>query len=266
MSPLSTRRQIEGTLLTVAEMLRHREEIDALHVLNLAEIDLDYIYNDNWNGGTEVWKAHLRIPIKMYVSIEKSVKKLVEVIDNDVSTVLGEDTGIWLNVEIGPQKVPPKNFKSPDGIISTRTKSAVLDELRARKTVWYGDVNEVEFLNEIFDLTSMPSSDSRFEDAEGDIWQHCINNDDWPLDWIFDDERFSLYTLNQDKFLKFISKVLNPTVRKDAIEQAQLAEAFNGHLKHELRWFPTSWLIALAVSAGLLMSNSGRRTGSRLIR
>lgn len=233
MSPLSTRRQIESALLTVAEMLRHKDELNALRILNLAEVDLVHISNDNWNGGTEIWKACLRLPIHMFVSIEKNVKHLVEVIDNNISIVLGKDARIWLDVEIGPQIVPPKNFESPDGTIRTNTQAAVLDELRARKTVWYGDVNEVDFLNEIFDLDSMPSFDSRFENAEGDIWQHCINNDDWPLDWIFDDVRFSLYTLDQETFLQFISKVLNPTVRNDATEQAQLAAAFNGHLKRD---------------------------------
>ena len=114
-----------------------------------------------------------------------------------------------------------------------RPGAAILDELRAKETIWYGDLHEVDFLNGIFDLASMPSSDSRFETAEGDIWQHRINNDDWPLDWIFGDSRFSLYTLDQETFLKFISEVLNPAVRRDVSEQAQLAATFNGHLKRD---------------------------------
>ncbi len=233
MTPLSTRRYIEGALPTVAEMLRLKKEVDALRVLTLAEVDLDHVGYDNWNGGTEIWTAHLRIAVDIFVSIEDEVERLVEVIDKNISTVLGKDTGFWLNVEIGPKTLPPPNFKSPDGTISTKTRAAILDEMRARETIWYGGVNEVDFLNGIFDLASLPSFDSRLETAECDIWQHRVNNDDWPLDWIFVDSRFSLYELDQETFLKFISEVLNPAVRKDASEQAQLAAAFNGHLKRD---------------------------------
>ena len=233
MTPLSTRRQIEGTLPTVAEMLRLKNEVDALRVLTLAEVDLDQVGYDNWNGGTELWTARLRIPVDIFVSIEDKVERLIEVIDKNTSTVLGKDTGFWLNVEIGPQTLAPPNFKSPDGTISPKTRAAVLDELRAKETIWYGEANEVDFLNGIFDLASMPSFDSRFETAEGDIWQHRINNDDWPLDWLFGDSRFSLYDLDQETFLRFITEVLNPAIRKDPSEQTLLAAAFNGHLKRD---------------------------------
>ena len=93
MTPLSTRRHIEGTFPTVAEMLRLKNEADALRVLTLAEVDLDRVGHDNWNGGTELWTAHLRIPVDIFVSIEDNVERLVEVIDKNISTVLGKDTG-----------------------------------------------------------------------------------------------------------------------------------------------------------------------------
>lgn len=233
MIPLSTRRQIEGALPTVVEMLRLKGEVDALRVLTLGEVNLEKVDYDNWNGGTEIWAAHLRVPVDIFVSIEEDVKRLVEVIDKNISAVIGKDTGFWLNVEMGPKLFAQSDFEIPDGTIGSKTRAAILDELRARETIWFGGVNEVDFLNRIFDLASMPSSDSRFETAEGDIWQHCISNDDWPLDWIFGDSRFSLYELDQETFLKFIVEVLNPVVRKDALEQVQLATAFNGHLKRD---------------------------------
>ena len=85
-------------------------------------------------------------------------------------------------------------------------------------------------ISRIYDLTTMPSRDSRYETAEGDIWQHCINNDDWPLDWIYSDPRFRLYATDQETLLKFICEVVHPIVRTDAEEQAALVQAFNGHL------------------------------------
>ncbi len=233
MTPLSTRRHIESALSTVAEMLRLKNEVKALRVMTLAEVELDEVSYDNRNGGTGIWTAHLRIPVDLFVSIENEVDCLVKVIDEHISTVLGRNTAFCLNVEIGPKTIPSPNFKSPDGNISANTRAAILDEMRAKETIWYGDVNEVDFLNRIFQLTELPSCDSRFETAEDEIRQHRINDVDWSLDWIFVDSRFSLYELDQETFLKFISEILNPTVREDYSEQTQLAAAFNRHLKRD---------------------------------
>ena len=233
MSNLSTRRQIEGALPTAVEMLRHKHEVDALRILSVAEIDLVQTDYDNWNGGTEIWTAYLRIPVAVFVTIEDVREQLAGVIDSNLSTVLGKDVGFWVNVEINPRKTLLPGTKSPDGKLSVQTRAAVLDEMRARKTVWHGELNVIDFLSRIFDLQSMPSFDSRFDTAAGDIWQHCINNDDWDIDWIFGDNRFRIYEIEQENFLAFIVEVLNPIVRKDAVEQSQLAAAFNGHLKRD---------------------------------
>ena len=55
---------------------------------------------------------------------------------------------------------------------------------------YYGRLSELEFLKRLYPLEQMPSSDPRFMNAEGDIWQHTVNNDDYPFCWIFDDDRF----------------------------------------------------------------------------
>ena len=39
---------------------------------------------------------------------------------------------------------------------------------------------EIEFLNRLYNLKLMKSHDSRFSNAEEDIWQHTINNQDYP--------------------------------------------------------------------------------------
>ncbi len=230
---LSTRREIEGALPTVAELLRRKEEADALRVLSQAEIELLETGHDNWNGGTELWTAYLRVPVGVFVPIEDQRDSLCQTISKNLETVIGKDAGFWVSVEIAPRRAAAPGAKTPDGRISDRTRAAVLDEMRARRTVWFGALDEIGFLSRIFDLTTMRSHDSRFETAEGDIWQHCINNDDWDLDWVFSDRRFRLYAVEQETFLKFIAEVLHPIVRTDAAEQAQLAAAFNGHLRRD---------------------------------
>ena len=233
MNHLSTRRQIEGALPTAAELVRLKSEVHALRILTLADIELVETGYDNWNGGTEIWTAYLRVPVGEFVAVEEQSEHIAQIIGANIDAVLGKDVGFWVNVEIRPQRTLPPGSKTPDGTIADKTRAAVLDEMRARETVWYGALSEVDFLNRIFDLATMPSFDSRFDTAERDIWQHCINNDDWPLDWIFTDSRFRLYSVDQEKFLNFICEVLNPIVRKDPAEQQQLAVAFNGHLRRD---------------------------------
>jgi hypothetical protein len=95
----------------------------------------------------------------------------------------------------------------------------------------------VEFLSRIFDLQSLPSWDTRCKDAAGDIWQHCINNDDWLPDWVFSDSRFKLLDGPADTFLSFLCEIVNPVVRPDRDEALKLVMHFNDQLR------PTGWEI-----------------------
>lgn len=85
---------------------------------------------------------------------------------------------------------------------------------------WSGELDEVEFLNRLYDLGSMPSTDSRFENAEGDIWQHRINNLDWDDNWVFADDRLQLQNGPDEIFLQFLAEIVHPVVREDR-EQAK---------------------------------------------
>lgn len=77
----------------------------------------------------------------------------------------------------------------------------------------YGRLSELDFLSRLYNLESMPSTDSRFSNASGDIWQHTINNDDWEPYWFFGDSRFNLLSGDDEYLLKFICEMLNPAVR-----------------------------------------------------
>lgn len=77
----------------------------------------------------------------------------------------------------------------------------------------YGRLTELDFLKRIYDLKALPSYDSRFDNAEGDIWQHTINNNDYENGWIFEDERFGLLNGEDDVLLKFLCTVFHPAVR-----------------------------------------------------
>lgn len=93
-----------------------------------------------------------------------------------------------------------------------------IDDLFETKTVkyyYFGRLDEIDFLKRIYDLKKISSNDSRFKDAEGDIWQHTVNNDDYPFCWVFEDERFELTNGTDEKYLEFICEIFHPAVRYD---------------------------------------------------
>ena len=94
----------------------------------------------------------------------------------------------------------------------------------------YGKLSELDFLKRIYDLKALPSCDSRFDNAEGDIWQHTINNDDYEDGWIFEDERFGLLNGEDEVLLKFLCAVFHPAVRNENGYWKEFLEAVNGLL------------------------------------
>ena len=70
-------------------------------------------------------------------------------------------------------------------------------------------------MKRIYNLEQLPSYDGRYLNAEGDIWQHTVNNDDYQKGWAFDDERFKLSNGDDEIFLKFLCAVFHPAVREE---------------------------------------------------
>lgn len=97
---------------------------------------------------------------------------------------------------------------------------------------WRGRLELTEFLGRIWDLKSMPSTDSRFRNASGDIWQHMVNNDDWTVsDLLYD--YLALDTEPDQVFEKFCQELVHPRVRMDQADQARYIAVINKHLaKH----------------------------------
>ncbi len=99
---------------------------------------------------------------------------------------------------------------------------------------WSGRLDDRTFLGRIWDLSSLPSTDRRFPDADGDICQHRINNpDDWSDDWIYDDARFDLVHCDDQHFLAFLCETVHPVVREAAEEAHDLVELYNDYLRKD---------------------------------
>lgn len=96
--------------------------------------------------------------------------------------------------------------------ITKITRRAILEVLDTYMTTdFYGRLDEVKFWERVFNLEKLPSTDSRYPNMKGDLYQHRINNDDWEDNWYID--KFGLLDAEDTKFLKFLAEFFHPEVR-----------------------------------------------------
>ncbi|WP_063056978.1 hypothetical protein [Nocardia salmonicida] len=111
---------------------------------------------------------------------------------------------------------PPRGGR-PKNAITKTTRQSIAD-LLTTEFHWSGGLTEVDFLNELYLLDEMPSTDYRREIATAaqDIAQHRVRNHDWPERWIFSDDRFKLYSCPDEEFIAFVELTVSRIVRSAA--------------------------------------------------
>jgi hypothetical protein len=135
--------------------------------------------------------------------------------------------------------VVPRLPRATPNAITEITRRDVFDTITTQRIAWPGRLEEPEFLDRIFDLADMRSTDSRFKDAAGDIWQHRVRNpEDWEDDWVFTDRRFDLMHGDDELLMRFLAEMVHPAVRPDADEARDLVEMLNKKLA------PDGWVLA----------------------
>lgn len=117
--------------------------------------------------------------------------------------------------------------------VSEVTRRNIFDHIILEKIAWSGRFDEPSFLSRIFDLLELPSTDSRFDNAYDDIWQHRVRNFDGEDSWIITDKRFNLLHCNDLIFLQFLCEMIHPVVRPDNVEVSKLLQLFNEQLFHD---------------------------------
>jgi hypothetical protein len=133
--------------------------------------------------------------------------------------------------------------------ITQITRHKIYDSIALAKVSWSGRLEEPDFLGRIYDLAAMKSTDTRFKDAAGDIYQHRVLNPmDWDDDWIFTDSRFGLQYGDDELVLRFLAEMLHPVVRMDEDEVAGLLKSFNEALARDgYELYPAEWISGHAV-------------------
>ena len=112
------------------------------------------------------------------------------------------------------------------------TRSLIVDMLVLTEREFNGRLDLMSFLKRIWNLTSMRSTDYRFKDAEGDIWQHMVRNHDWDYNYLLCD-RLNLLGCEDRVFLQFLETCLHPLVVVDEEEAKGLASQFSKFLEKD---------------------------------
>lgn len=224
---------LEETLATVHALLQSQSLNEAASIVRDYPARAELTGHDNWNGGTDQWDIFFEIPVHEFAMLGEKKSQLENEIKEKLQIIIEQDTNDWYSIKIIPAKDKRKDWRTQGSSIPRKVRINILDGIRLEDALWYGNLDETEFLSRLYDLQKLPSFDSRFDDAAGDIWQHCINNDDWDQDWVFHDSRFSLLDGPPDLFLRFLCEVVHPLVRNNRAESIRLSSHFNKQLKSE---------------------------------
>lgn len=227
----------EAHLATVEAMLSAEGMSEAAELLREATSEVVETGYDNWNGGTRIYTVFLSIDPASYGRLGTKKATLEEQITARVKVVYGEDDNNIFGATIRPLIQARADWRSSPADVSRRARRNIIDGLKVDGISWMGTLEDVEFLQRLWDLQALPSYDNRYKDAAGDIWQHRWNNHDWEDDWIFEDNRFDLVDGPADRFLAFLAEMVHPVVRPDRNQALEMVRAFNDQLR------PEGWML-----------------------
>lgn len=222
---------LDVVLGTVHDLLVAEGVDEAAHLVRSYPARAEQTGHDNWNGGTEIWEIYFEVPPADFARLGARRDQIEKQITARLTTVIEPETQDWYSAKIVPRRTQVKDWRAGASDLPRGARLNILDGLRLEGISWRGRLNDVEFLSRLYDLEKMPSDDSRFKDAAGDIWQHCINNDDWDENWIFSDKRFGLLDGSAEAFLRFLSETVHPVVRQDRDEAMRALSHYNDQLR-----------------------------------
>lgn len=114
------------------------------------------------------------------------------------------------------------------------TRQEIIDLFEFHQFNWWGKLEEVDFLERLYNLRSLPTTDPRirqFPTMQEDVWQHRVNNSDWPDTWVFRDPRLGLG--EDGAFLRFLCETIHPAVRSPKEEALRICSLYNELLQSD---------------------------------
>lgn len=94
--------------------------------------------------------------------------------------------------------------------LARNIKLSILKLLAQEEEKLFKKIDAVSFFDLILDLRTLPSTDSRYQDAKGDLTKHYIANSDWTLEEILLDKYD--FSNSDTNFFKLLNTVISPVV------------------------------------------------------
>jgi hypothetical protein len=205
-------------------------EAKSADFLNNCRVDLIYVDTLFEMSGDKEWElmdAQIGVPGRFFVKLQSDFLEEVKTIENQFTEVANA-IGMHIRQVNWVPKIDEKTEMKVK--ISIVARQAIFDEITLNNISWSGRLEEPDFLNRLFDLSKLPSTDSRYDNAYDDIHKHRIMNYDWEDDWVFTDRRFNLLHCDEETLLKFLLLTVNPVSRTDEEGINQLLEIYNKYL------------------------------------
>lgn len=111
--------------------------------------------------------------------------------------------------------------------ITRVTRQDIFDYLRGISSPWWGKLDEVTFLEGLYDLDRPTSESGWLPTVRADIQKHRINNGDLDDDWVFEDPRLELSDGPDETLLAFLARTVHPEVAADVVEAMKQVEELN---------------------------------------
>ena len=208
----------------ILTMFRATSSSKLFEIFKVSKVVLEKSGYDNWNGGTDIYDINVSVPAETYFINKTEIEASSQSICDLVKNVFDSMGNFWVGRINFIPNAPLKN------IIGEYTRKLIFDHIQTEGINWSGSLTHPEFLSRIFNLKAMKSTDGRYSDAEGDIYKHTVNNDDWEPYWVFTDRRFDLLNVEDETFLTFLSEMVHPIVRGNPQESERLVQIFNTYL------------------------------------
>ncbi|CAI3789461.1 hypothetical protein AHFPHNDE_03157 [Pseudomonas sp. MM227] len=167
---------LDNALGTMCLLLDAEGESEAAQILRVANARCEEVGFDNWNGGTELWDVILSLDTAEYAKLGNRREGIIAILERSLKEVTSNLTPHWYSIKIAPLINVKPNWRAVGPTLSIEARQDIADTFRDGVS-WSGALDEVTFLKRLYDLQNLPSNDSRYASAEGDIFQHRINND-----------------------------------------------------------------------------------------
>ncbi len=143
-------------------------------------------------------------------------------------------------------KIKAASDKDDPKKITEVSRRDIVDTLLLGAEPFHGGLDLISFLRRVWPLHNMPSTDHRFSDAEGDIWQHMVNNEDWTDHQLLYNQ-LDILDVPDELFAKFLEACVHPLASPEPERTDALVLSFNTALRND----------------GFLMRHSGQISGRK---